>query len=189
MKKILLLILLSLPIFSIAQTADSLSVKDSLITEKEVEPEPPKPEIKKFATYRITVPLGWDIKPGCVENQCTFTSTRDTVGGFDTYIESINLTVNKLNNTSYTALKYANYSIGYLPKVVQNFTVLEKKSLGSNGYRVTYRGLKNGLEQTWRQYYYVRNGKVYIVTFSAETRKYDYYQPLIEPYLNSFSFN
>ncbi len=139
-----------------------------------------------FPAYRMTVPDGWSIKAGCVSDQCTFTSTRDTVGGFDTYIESINLTVNKLNNTSYTALKYADYSINYLPKVVQGFKVLEKKNLGNNAYRVSYRGTKNGLEQTWRQYYYVKGGKVYIVTFSAETRKYDYYQPLIEPFLNSF---
>jgi hypothetical protein len=160
-----------------AQT-DSLGVRvDSVIKE---------PLKVDFKGYRMTVPEGWVIKTGCLEEQCTFTSPRDTVGGFDTYIESINLVVNKLSNAGYTVDKYADFSIGYLPKVVNNFKVIEKRKLKANAYRVTYAGEKNNLLQTWRQYYYVKNGKVYIVTFSAETRKYDYYQPIIEPYLNSF---
>ncbi|UBM59121.1 hypothetical protein LAG90_00415 [Marinilongibacter aquaticus] len=140
-----------------------------------------------FPAYKMTVPYLWRIKPGCVEGQCTFISRPDTLLDFDSYIESINLTVNKLNNSGYTALKYADFSIGYLPKVVKGFKLLEKKKIGSNAYRITYMGTKNSLKQTWRQYYYVKSGKVYIVTFSAETRKYEFYQPMIEPFLNSFA--
>jgi hypothetical protein len=163
-------------------------ITDSIPVDTEVSEKKPEPIMVDFPSYKMTFPDTWKIKNGCVETQCTINSPRDTLMSFDTYIESINLTVNKLNNTSYTALKYADYSIGYLPKVVQQFEVLEKKNLGGNSYRVTYRGVKNGLRQTWRQYYYVRRGKVYIVTFSAETRKYEIYQPMIEPYLDSFTF-
>ena len=145
-----------------------------------------KPEMVDFKSYKMTVPEGWQVKPGCVEGQCTLTSTRDTVGKYDMYIESINLTINKLSSPSYTAEKYATFSIGYLPKVVNQFKVLEKRKLSPTSYRLTYAGEKNGLFQTWRQYYYVKASKVYIVTFSGETSKYDYWQPIVEPYLNSF---
>ncbi len=176
MKKSLFILLLFIAPFSYAQQDTLVTLTDSI----------PKPQIVEFKSYKMTVPDGWDIKKGCVENQCTMTSKRDTLLDFDVYIESINLTVNKLSNPNYTVDKYANYSIGYLPKVVQNFKVIERKKLRSNAYRVTYAGIKNGLEQTWRQYYYIKSQKVFIVTFSAETRKYEFYQPVIEPYLDSF---
>lgn len=187
-------ILLTLFIFSgfalhaqISVETDSV-VTDSIPADTVVAEQKPEPLMVDFPSYKMTVPDGWKIKKGCTETQCTFTSPLDTLLNFDLYIESINLTVNKLNSSSYTALKYADYSIGYLPKVVNNFTLLERKNLGRNSYRITYRGNKNGQKQTWRQYYYVKGGKVYIVTFSAETRKYEIYQPTIEPYLDSFTF-
>lgn len=139
-------------------------------------------------TYSIELPNTWTIKAGCQEGQCTAHSPTDTLRGYDTYIESVNLTVNKLSSASYTAEKYANFSIGYLPKVIKNFKVLEKKKLNSKSYVISYKGNKNNIWQTWIQYYHVKNSKVYIVTFSAETLKYKHYKDLIAPYLDSFKF-
>lgn len=145
------------------------------------------PGMVDFKAYKMTVPDGWKIKAGCLETQCTLLSPSDTLTKYDAYTETINLTINKLSSASYTAEKYATFSIGYLPKVVNGFEVLERKKLKANLTRITYRGEKNGFLQTWRQYYHVKNAKVYIVTFSAETKKYDYFQPIIEPFLDSFT--
>ncbi|MFT6880185.1 MAG: hypothetical protein ACJARG_001114, partial [Arcticibacterium sp.] len=134
------------------------------------------------------LPNTWKISPGCLEMQCTGVSPTDTIGGYDTYLESINLTINKLSSASYTAQKYANYSAGYLPKVVSQFRVLDKTKLSASSYRLTYTGVKNNLRQVWRQYYHVKNAQVYIVTFSAEQKKYRFYKDMIEPYLASFKF-
>ncbi|MFT7248778.1 MAG: hypothetical protein ACI9DJ_002659 [Algoriphagus sp.] len=138
--------------------------------------------------YSIDLPNTWKISPGCLEMQCTGVSPTDTIGGYDTYLESINLTINKLSSASYTAQKYANYSAGYLPKVVSQFRVLDKTKLSASSYRLTYTGVKNNLRQVWRQYYHVKNAQVYIVTFSAEQKKYRFYKDMIEPYLASFKF-
>ncbi|AWW00217.1 hypothetical protein [Arcticibacterium luteifluviistationis] len=146
------------------------------------------PLLIDMPTYSIELPNTWTIKAGCVEEQCTAHSPTDTLRGYDTYIESVNLTVNKLSSASYTAEKYANFSIGYLPKVVKGFKVLEKKKLSPKSYVISYKGNKNNIWQTWIQYYHVKNSKVYIVTFSAETLKYRHYQDMIEPYLASFKF-
>lgn len=169
MKKLVLFILL--PFLAAAQS-------DSLTAPKTVD----------FPAYKMTVPTAWKIKAGCVEGQCTLLSPTDTLTAYDAYTETINLTINKLSSASYTAEQYATFSIGYLPKVVNGFQVLERKKLKPNLTRITYRGEKNGYLQTWRQYYHVKNAKVYIVTFSAETKKYDYFQPIIEPFLDSFKF-
>ncbi|SOE19892.1 hypothetical protein SAMN06298216_0393 [Spirosomataceae bacterium TFI 002] len=184
MKKIALAFLCFLATDSMAQVS-----QDSTISAKEeIEIIEKDTLFIDMAKYKLTIPNNWKIKAGCTEEQCTANSPQDTLGGFDTYIESINITVNKLSSSSYTAEKYANFSIGYLPKVVKGFKVLEKKRLNSYSYRVTYTGSKNNIEQTWRQYYHVRSSKVYIITFSAQARKYDHYQPIMEPYLASFKF-
>ncbi len=145
-----------------------------------------KPSILDMKVYKMTIPTGWKIKEGCVANQCTLLSPADTLSFFDKYTESINLTFNKLPSSKYTVDQYATFSINYLPKAVNNFKVIEKKKIKPNLIRLTYAGEKNGIEQTWRQYYHVKYGNVYIVTFSAETTKYAYHQPIVEPFLDSF---
>jgi hypothetical protein len=140
-----------------------------------------------FKPYKIDYPSSWKLKPGCVANECTILAPKDTILLPDTYLESINLTFNALPSASYTVDKYAQFSIDYLPKVVKNFKVVEKKKLKPNVIRLTYTGEKNTFNQTWRQYYYVKSSKVYIVTFSAETPKYEHYKAIIEPFLNSFT--
>lgn len=140
--------------------------------------------------YSMNIPPGWRIDEDCKEDLCSLFSPPDTLSKeYDNFVENINITVNKLSSPSYTVDQYATFSIGYLPKVVKNFKVLEKKKLSATAYRLTYQGDKNYFSQTWRQYYYVKNSKVYIVTFAAQTAKYAYFQPLIEPYLNSFKLN
>ncbi|MCU0325883.1 MAG: hypothetical protein MUF45_11625 [Spirosomaceae bacterium] len=144
-------------------------------------------KVLEFKPYKINYPSTWRLKETCAVNECSILAPADTLNYPDIYTESINLTFNPLPSAEYTVDKYAQFSIDYLPKVVKNFKVIEKKKLKSNVIRLTYSGEKNNFKQTWRQYYYVKSGKVYIVTFSAETPKYDYYQPFIEPYLNSFT--
>jgi hypothetical protein len=158
-----------------AQSVDSSKV----IVEK-------KPNILKKGGYSINIPDGWKIMDNCQENLCSLLSPADTLGILDRFTENINFTIEKLSTASYSVDKYATYSEAYLPKVVKNFKVIEKKKLKSNTFRMTYKGEKSGFFQTWRQYYVVKNQKLYILTFACETSKYEYYQPIVEPFLNSF---
>jgi hypothetical protein len=144
-------------------------------------------KVLDFKPYKIDYPSTWKLKAGCAVSECSILSPADTLSWPDGYTESINLTFNPLPSASYTVDTYAQFSIEYLPKVVKNFKVVEKKKLKSNVIRLTYSGEKDTHKQTWRQYYYVKSSKVYIVTFSAETSKYATYQAFIEPFLNSFT--
>ncbi len=175
MKKIQLLVFLTLLSFSgFGQILDSKQKK----TEKLL--------VLDRKSYTIDIPAGWKVENNCKDEWCDITSPFDTLGLIDRYLESINFAVNKLPSANYSVDQYAAFSIKYLPTVVKNFSIIEKKKLKSNAYRLTYKGEKDKFKQTWRQYYYIKNAKVYIVTFACETEKYAYYQPLVEPYLNSF---
>lgn len=146
----------------------------------------PTPQVIDLKQYKMTVPLGWKVKEGCIDEKCMMISPNDTLTSYDRFTENVSITINKLSSASYSADMYANFSKGYLPKVVSNFMVLDRKRFKSNDVRLIYRGDKDGYNQTWMQHYIVKNSKVYIITFSMETEKYDYFRPLIEPYLSTF---
>ncbi len=166
--------------FSLAQSDSTVAVSGSDIVKK--------PVIAELNEYRITVPEGWYIKAGCVDASCMLLSRGDTLSSLDRFTENISVTISKLSNSKYTADQYADFSKGYLPKVVSNFTVLERKRLKFNKVLMVYRGKKDGFEQTWMQYYNVKNSKVYIVTCSIETKNYDYYRPIIKEYAETFEW-
>ncbi|HLO42731.1 MAG TPA: hypothetical protein VK175_00285 [Leadbetterella sp.] len=146
----------------------------------------PKPMVLDKKTYKMDIPKGWRIQDNCQENLCSLLSPADTLSYIDRFVDNINIAVDKLPSANYTVDKYAQFSIDYLPRVVKNFKIIEKKKLKPNVYLVTYKGDKSGYAQTWRQYYYVKNAKVFIVTFACETDKYAYYKDIVEPYLSSF---
>jgi hypothetical protein len=174
MKNILVLLIL-LTGFSV-----KAQQKDSVLTQ----PKPVATLDKKG--YSIKIPDQWKIMDNCQENLCSLLSPVDTIGYFDVFIENINITVSDLPTKSYTVDQYSQYSIKYLPTVVKNFKIIDRKKLKPNVFRMTYQGEKNNFKQTWRQFYYVKAGKVYIVTFASETEKYDKYLPVIDPFLDSF---
>lgn len=146
-----------------------------------------KPKVVDLKQYSITVPEGWRVQTGCIDEKCVLLSPRDTLTTYDRFTENISITINKLSSSKYTADMYANFSKGYLPKVVSNFEVLERKRLKYNNVLMTYRGKKDRHEQTWMQYYVVKNSKVYIVTCSIETKNYEYYRPIIKEYAETFA--
>ncbi len=148
-----------------------------------------KPLYLEKKGYKIQIPGGWRISADCQDQNCSLFSPADTLLLPDTYVENINITVEKLSSTSYTVDQYTTFSIGYLPKVVQNFKLISKKKLSSSSYVIEYKGRKNNFEQSWRQFYYVKNAKIFIVTFAAETPKFEYYKPQVESYLKSFRVN
>ena len=172
MKNCILLFLLLACNQVFAQVSDSTKKEKPLVLDKKA--------------YTINIPIGWRIQDNCQENLCSLLSPVDTLSYIDRFVDNINITVDKLPSTSYTVDKYAQFSIAYLPSVVKGFKVLEKKKIKSNGYMVTYKGEKSGFAQTWRQFYFIKAGKVYILTFATETTKYERYLPLVDSYLSSF---
>lgn len=180
MKNLLAVFFVLIGYVGFAQKIDSLKVDTIKVVKIE-------PTLVSKKEYSIKLPIGWKIQDGCTEILCSFLSPADTLGGgYDTYTENINITVEKLSSASYTAEMYTKFSIDYLPKVVKNFKLTEKKKISANTYVINYKGIKSGYEQSWRQFYSVKNAKVYIITFASETKKFAYYEPIVEPYLRSF---
>lgn len=137
-------------------------------------------------TYSIKYPATWEVQTG--SNNTGFTINSPTDGDGDSYTEFIDLTVNALNDAAMTAEQYAIFSKGYLPSKIPKFKVLESKKLTQNkdGYYYVFTGLQNGKPCKWKQCYFVKNLKVYIITYTAEAIKYDSYKAIVDPMIASF---
>jgi hypothetical protein len=138
------------------------------------------------AAYSIKYPSTWEVKPGA--NNLTFNIQAPSDGAGDTYTEFIDLTVNKLEDATMNAEKYALFSKGYLPSKIPKFKVVESKKTTQNkvGYFMVFTGLQNGKQCKWKQCYFVKNSKVYIITYTAAAESYDSYKAIVEPMIASF---
>ncbi len=135
-------------------------------------------------SYTMNIPEGWKIKDNCTEADCSFLAPQDNSA--DTFLENINITVADAPSKNYPVVKYTDFSVGYLPSVVENFELLERKKLAGNSEYIVYRGRKSGFNQTWKQYYHIKDSKMYILTFTAETSQFEKYIDQITSHLDSF---
>lgn len=178
--------LLAGSLFLISLVSSAQITKDTTVAVKDTVKAVPAPVLKKLA-YQINIPAKWKIKEGCIETDCSLLSQADTLSAtFDKFTENINIVYQPLPSKNYTVEQYVEYSRKYLPSVVKGFKVHKKKKIKPNAWMMVYSGEKSGYFQTWRQYYYVKNAKVYIVTFAAETPKYEYFLPFVTESLSSF---
>lgn len=158
-----------------AQKIDSLNLKNEL-----------KIKYLDKKEYKIAIPENWTVDKDCKDDLCSLFSPSDTLSYYDIFIENLNITVAKLPTASYTAENYSTYSRGYLPTVVKNYKLLNKKKLKPNVSMIEFTGIKNNFDQTWQQYYFVKRQKVYILTFAIETKKYAYYTSNYKNIFNTF---
>ncbi len=138
------------------------------------------------SAYSIKYPSDWTVKPDADSKQ--FTIKSPTESNADLFVENLNLAVETLPTIGYTAQQYAAFSKGYLPQKIKKFSVLknEKGNLGKESWFMEFKGLQNGTSLQWKQYYIVQNGKVHILTFTAEPGEYKKFLPVVNAMLASY---
>ena len=136
--------------------------------------------------YTIKYPNTWTMEAGATNTSFSIISGNDGEG--DTFTENIDLRASDIKG--YTPQTYAQYAKTYLPSKIKNFKVVTEKTItqnGTQGYYITFKG-KQGIDLLkWKQYYFIEKGKVFILTFTGEEKKYDQYMKLLETTLQSFS--
>jgi hypothetical protein len=113
-------------------------------------------------------------------------------GPEDKFRENINLLIQDLGSTSSVDLdQYASLSEAQVKdgSIMPNSKLLANEKIGSGKdayYRASYIGDQSNLHLKFEAYYWVRNNKAYVLTFSAEASKFDEYKTTAENILNSF---
>ncbi len=139
------------------------------------------------SAYSIKYPSTWTIDATTDAKQFTIKAPADS-GIIDNYVENLNLMVNQLTSP-YNAEQYAAFSKNYLPQKIKNFVVLENKKgtiAGKDSWYMVFKGLQLGKKLQWKQYYIVQNGKVHILTFTAEAFRYKDYVKAVNAMIASY---
>ena len=134
------------------------------------------------AAYSIKYPSSWKVQPTSDGKQFTISAPPDS-GVADNFVENLNMVINELSTIDYTAQQYANFSKGYLPQKIKQFVVLENKkgsTPGKDSWYMVFKGVQFGKKLQWKQYYIVLNGRVHILTFTAEASRYKEYSKAVD---------
>ena len=100
-----------------------------------------------------------------------FILTADKDGKDDIFVENINLSTQNVGNIAFDELiKKTEREVSSVAKIV------EKKVIDINGrkcFSLKITATQNGVDAIFLQHYYIKNQKVYVLTFSSESKMYD----------------
>ncbi len=107
----------------------------------------------------------------------------------DQFRENINMAIQNIQGQKIDLDKYVEISEGQIRTIITNGDLIESKRLNANGlefHKVIFTGEQGIFKLKFEQYYWLKNGNAYILTFSCEQNQFDTYKPVGERILNSF---
>lgn len=119
------------------------------------------------------------------QNNTVFILKTTAENAKDTFIENINLATQPVSNNSFdTFVSKTTSEISSVGKLI------EKKKSKVNGLdclKLKFELIQNNIPLTFVQHYYIKNGKVYVLTLSSESSKYEKYIQLFDIVLSTFT--
>lgn len=148
---------------------------------------------KKWKTLRkgsfaIDYPAEWQLDVSG-SNRTAFIAFAPQANPASKFKENINLMINDISSFNYTMEQFVKISerqiqdIFLKPKIISSET---SQKDGGDVHTMIYLGTMNNVEIQYRQQYQIKNGKSYILTYSADPQEYDRYSEIAQQSFNSF---
>lgn len=181
MKPILLLILF-LPVVSLAQSGKNHKTTDSLTAHGW--------ETVKRKFFSVQYPSGWTLnESGALGTTFILSSPKES--DEDKFNENVTLIIQDLKGMGMDLDKYTKISEEQVNTLITNSKLIEStriKDAGTEYHKIIYNGDQGIYRLAYEQYYWVKNERAYVLTFVTEQNKFDEYKAIGEQILNSFSF-
>jgi hypothetical protein len=150
------------------------------------------PKWKTFegTNYSIQYPPEWELNQSG-QMGSTFILSSPLESSQDQFTDNVNLLIQDLSGHNLDLDKYAEISEGQVKTMITNSTLIESKRIktGSEEYhRMIYTGDQGIFHLKVEQYFWVRNGKAFVLTLTCEQDKFADYKGVGEAILNSFTF-
>lgn len=147
-------------------------------------------QVHKNAVYEISYPPNWEMNTNglMATDFLLFSPVEDEA---DLFRENVSLLVQDLTGYDLDLERYTKISEEQITMLVTNDILIssERKGTGDNAYqKVIYSGEQGIYELQFEQYYWVRNDKAYVLTFTAEQSEFEKYRKDGEHVLESFKF-
>ena len=138
--------------------------------------------------YSIQYPESWDLdKSGQMGLSLILLSKLSTQQ--DQFRENVNLLIQDLQGQNINLDKYVEISEGQIKTMITNGNLIESKRLSENEFefqKVIYTGDQGVYKLKFEQYYWIKNGKAYVLTLTCELEQFEKYKVNGEKILNSF---
>lgn len=143
------------------------------------------------SSYSIQYPEKWDLdKSGKMGISLLLLSKQSSPQ--DQFRENVNLLIQDLQGQNINLDKYVEISEGQIKTMITNGNLIESKRLRENGseyQKVIYTGDQGVYKLKFEQYYWIKNGKAYVLTLTCELDQFETYKMFGEKILNSFRLN
>lgn len=139
-------------------------------------------------TYSIQYPDNWELNTDKSMGTSFILFTEQT-SSEDKFRENINLSIQNLEGYNLNLDAYVAISEEQISKMVTNGIIIESKRLNTNNtefQKIIFTGKQGLFQLKFVQYYFVKDEKAYVLTFTCEEIQYEKYNIIVEQILESF---
>ncbi len=138
--------------------------------------------------YSIQYPETWDLDKSGMMGMSFILLSKQT-SATDMFRENVNLLIQDLKAQQINLDKYVEISEGQIKTLITNSNITESKRQNENGseyQKVIYTGEQGNYKLKFEQYYWIKDEKAYVLTFTCAIDQFETYQTIGEKILNSF---
>lgn len=101
--------------------------------------------------------------------------------------DNINLIIQDLKGQNIDLKKYVEISTDQIKQLITNGKILSSETTTANPkHKIIYTGSQGQLNLKWQQYYWVKNEKAYVLTFTADQNSFDKQMESVNQIMDSF---
>ena len=143
------------------------------------------------STYSIQYPDNWELNTE-KSMGTSFIIFSEQTSSEDKFRENINLIIQNLEGYNLNLDDYVAISEEQISKMVTNGIIFESKRLNTNNtefQKVIFTGKQGIFQLKFVQYYFIKDEKAYVLTFTCEEIQYEKYIFITDQILDSFLLN
>jgi hypothetical protein len=140
--------------------------------------------------YSVQYPFQWELSQNG-QMGTSFVLFAPQESNEDLFKENVNLLIQDLTGYDLDLDKYTDLTLDQIKTMITNSSLIESKRLkkGLEEYQhLIYTGDQSVFNLQFEQYFWVKNNKAFILTFTSEQTKSAAYKEIGEKILNSFTF-
>lgn len=140
------------------------------------------------STYSIRYPENWELNISKTMGTSFILLSQQT-SSEDKFRENINLSIQNLEGYNLNLDAYVAISEEQISKMVTNGIIIESKRLNTNNtefQKIIFTGKQGLFQLKFVQYYFIKDEKAYVLTFTCEEIQYEKYNIMVEQILESF---
>lgn len=141
------------------------------------------------STYSIQYPENWELNISETMGTSFILLSQQT-SSEDKFRENINLSIQNLEGYNLNLDAYVAISEEQITKMITNGTIVESKRIifenKTEFQKIIFKGNQGLFQLKFLQYYFIKDEKAFVLTFTSEETQYEKYYIIVEQILESF---